>query len=130
MYCVSIDLLPRLEQPGSSSSFVCCQRNCFLLFCGDLAVLIFQILADIQWPNWKSAQGSHTVNIQLFNPLECYSRGVFSPNQNIYLCNVYGKLKSSSCIHNKSRQKFIQNIIKNYNKNIFGLCLVGSYFNR
>ena len=32
-------------------------------------VLIFPtLLADDQRPNWKSAQGPHPVNIQLFSP--------------------------------------------------------------
>ena len=39
--------------------------NCFPLFCIDLAVLIYPpFLADIQRPNWKSAQGSYPVDIQ------------------------------------------------------------------
>ena len=44
-----------------------------LLFCIDLAVLIFlTIFADIQRPSWKSVQlyvqGPHPANIQIFNP--------------------------------------------------------------
>ena len=42
--------------------------NCFLLFCINLAVLIFALLlVDMQIPNWKSAQGG---DVQLFNPSE------------------------------------------------------------
>ena len=44
------------------------QANCFLLFCSDLAVLIFTTLfADIQRPNWKSAQSQRGEYLELFN---------------------------------------------------------------
>ena len=43
--------------------------NCSLLLYSDLDVLIFPTLfADIQRPNWKSAQGPRGGDIQLFNP--------------------------------------------------------------
>ena len=47
--------------------------NFLLLYCSDLAVLIFPtLLADIQRPNWKSAQGPRDGNTQLFNPFTLY----------------------------------------------------------
>ena len=49
----------------------CLLANCFMLFCSDLAVLIFPtLLADI--PNWKSAKGPHPVNTQVLNPCPLY----------------------------------------------------------
>ena len=47
--------------------------NCFLLFCSDLAVLIFpRVMVDFQRPNWKSAQDPWGGDIQIFNPFPFY----------------------------------------------------------
>ena len=47
--------------------------NCFLLFCSDLAVLIFPTpFADIQRHHWKLAEGPRGGDIQLFNPFPLY----------------------------------------------------------
>ena len=47
--------------------------NCFLIFCNDLAVLIFvTLMADIQKSNWKSALGPWGGYSQLFNPSHLY----------------------------------------------------------
>ena len=54
--------------------FFCLLANCFVHFCSDFDVLIFPtLLADIQRPNWKLAQGPQPVNIELFNPCPVYS---------------------------------------------------------
>ena len=47
--------------------------NSFLLFCTNLDFFILlTLLAGIQRPNWKSAQGPHTENMQLFYPFPLY----------------------------------------------------------
>ena len=59
---------------GSSvRDLFCLLANCFLLFCSDLAVLIYvTLLADIQRPNCKLAQGRRGGDLLLFNPLLLY----------------------------------------------------------
>ena len=63
--------------------------NWFLLFCSDLAVLIFpMLLVDFQRPNWKSAQGPREEEIQLLNPnspLVFYSNKILIATKSIVL---------------------------------------------
>ena len=48
--------------------------NCFLLFCSSFVVLKFpSLLANIQRPNWRLAQGPQPVSTQLFDPCPLYS---------------------------------------------------------
>ena len=59
--------------------------NCFLLFCSDLAELIFtMLLDDIKRPIWKSAQGPRGGDIQLFNPFPLYCFTLISDQHTIY----------------------------------------------
>ena len=54
---------------ASVGDLFCLLENCFLLFCSDLAVLIFgMILVDFQRPNRNSAQGRRGGKKHLFNP--------------------------------------------------------------
>ena len=47
--------------------------NCFLLFCSDLALLIFPtLLVDLKRPNYRLAQGPQVGDIQLYNPFPLY----------------------------------------------------------
>ena len=56
--------------------FVCWQITLFCFFCSDLAMLIFpKLMADIQRPNRKSAQGPRGGDLELLkpNPLYCFT---------------------------------------------------------
>ena len=55
--------------------------NCLLLFCMNLAVLIYPtLLADIKRPNSNSAQGPHPVGrVTYMCPLNCFTL-IYNPN--------------------------------------------------